>query len=202
DWGCSHSGDSGSRPVSVVEIRSARPREGAEGSEPFMITNFRLFPESASSVSGEVNAFFICMLVLCVAVAVAIAVFLIYSAVRYHRKSENELGDQRRYNIPAEVAWTVTPFVLFMGMFGWGAKMYFEIERPPDNAISMYVVGKQWMWKIQHPEGQREINELHIPVGRPVKLTMTSEDVIHSFFVPAFRTKQDVLPGRYTQTWF
>jgi len=167
-----------------------------------MITNFRLFPESASSVSGEVNAFFICMLVLCVAVAVAIAVFLIYSAVRYHRKSENELGDQRRYNIPAEVAWTVTPFVLFMGMFGWGAKMYFEIERPPDDAISMYVVGKQWMWKIQHPEGQREINELHIPVGRPVKLTMTSEDVIHSFFVPAFRTKQDVLPGRYTQTWF
>ena len=130
--------------------------------------------------------------------AVGIAVFLIYSAIRYHRKSENELGSQTRYNIPIEAAWTVIPFFFFMGFFVWGAKLYFDIERPPDNAISMYVVGKQWMWKVQHPEGQREINELHIPVGRPVKLTMTSEDVIHSFFVPAFRTKQDVLPGRYT----
>ncbi len=167
-----------------------------------MITSLRLFPESASSVSGEVNGFYICMLILCTAVAVGIACVLIYSAIRYHRKSENELGDQKRYNIPAEVTWTVVPFVLFLGMFGWGAKMYFDIERPPDNAISMYVVGKQWMWKVQHPEGQREINELHIPAGRPVKLTMTSEDVIHSFFVPAFRTKQDVLPGRYTTTWF
>ena len=89
------------------------------------------------------------------------------------------------------------------GFLMYGARnCTFDIERPPDNAINMYVVGKQWMWKIQHPEGQREINELHIPVGRPVKLTMTSEDVIHSFFVPAFRTKQDVLPGRYTMTWF
>ena len=112
------------------------------------------------------------------------------------------MGSQRRYNIPVETAWTVIPFILFMGMFIWGAKLYFEIERPPDNAIPMYAVAKQWMWKIQHPEGQREINELHIPVGRPVKLTMTSQDVIHSFFVPAFRTKQDVLPGRYTMIWF
>ncbi len=112
------------------------------------------------------------------------------------------MGDQTRNNIPLEVTWIVTPFILFMGMFIWGAKLYFDIERPPDNAISMYVVAKQWMWKVQHPEGQREINELHIPVGRAVKLTLTSEDVVHSFFVPAFRTKQDVLPDRYTTTWF
>ncbi|HWF48397.1 MAG TPA: cytochrome c oxidase subunit II [Bryobacteraceae bacterium] len=167
-----------------------------------MITNFHLFPESASSVAGEVNLFFICMVTLCTVVAVGIAVVLIYSAIRYHRKSENELGSQARYNIPVEATWTIIPFILFVGMFGWGAKMYFDIERPPDNAINIYVVGKQWMWKVQHPEGQREIDELHIPVGRPVKLTMTSEDAIHSFFVPAFRTKQDVLPGRYTTTWF
>jgi cytochrome c oxidase subunit 2 len=89
-----------------------------------------------------------------------------------------------------------------MGMYAWGAKLYFDIERPPDNALTMYAVGKQWMWKIQHPEGQREINELHLPAGKSVKLILTSEDVIHSFFVPAFRTKQDVLPGRYTTTWF
>jgi cytochrome c oxidase subunit 2 len=87
-------------------------------------------------------------------------------------------------------------------MFAYGAKLYFDIERPPDNAITMYAVGKQWMWKVQHPEGQREINQLHIPVGQPIKLVMTSQDVIHSFYVPAFRTKQDVLPGRYTMTWF
>jgi cytochrome c oxidase subunit 2 len=167
-----------------------------------MIERLPLFPESASSVSGEVNAFFISMLILCTAVALGIACFLIYCAIRYHRHAENELGSQKRYNIPIEVAWTVVPFVLFLGMFGWGAKMYFDIERPPNNAIGMYVVAKQWMWKIQHPEGQREINELHIPAGQAVKLTMTSEDVIHSFFVPAFRTKQDVLPGRYTTIWF
>jgi cytochrome c oxidase subunit II len=142
------------------------------------------------------------MVVVCTSVAVGIATFLIYCAIRYHRKNENEMGRPKRYIISAEVAWTVTPFFFFMGMFAWGAKLYFDIERPPDNAIPMYAIGKQWMWKVQHPEGQREINELHIPVGRPVKLTMISQDVIHSFFIPAFRTKQDVLPGRYTTTWF
>lgn len=167
-----------------------------------MSIQLRFFPDSASSVSHEVNALFITLLVLCGIVAVAIAAFLIYSAIRYHRRGENEMGDQTRNNIPLEATWIVTPLVLFMGMFVWGAKIYFDIERPPDDAIPMYAVGKQWMWKIQHPEGQREINELHIPVGKPVKLTMTSEDVIHSFFVPAFRTKQDVLPDRYTTTWF
>lgn len=167
-----------------------------------MRTIIRLWPDSASSVSAEVNFFFILMVVLCTTVAVGIAAVLIYSAIRYRRRHENELGQQKRYNIPAEVAWTVLPLIAFMGMFAWGAKLYMDIERPPDNAISMYAIGKQWMWKLQHPEGVREINELHIPVGRPVKLTMISQDVIHSFFVPAFRTKQDVLPGRYTTTWF
>jgi cytochrome c oxidase subunit II len=167
-----------------------------------MITNFRLWPVSASSVAGQFDLLFVVLLVLCTTVSVGIAVFLIYSAIRYHRKNENELGSQTRYNIPIEAAWTIIPFILFMGFYVWGAELYFHIQRPPDNAINIYVVGKQWMWKIQHPEGQREINELHIPVGRPVKLTMTSEDAIHSFFVPAFRPKQDVLPGRYTMTWF
>src|SRR5690349_12224179 len=156
----------------------------------------------ASSVAGEVDFFFWLMVALCGTVATGIAVFLIYSANRYHRKHDNEMGAQTRNYVPAEVTWIVIPFFLFMAMFAWGSKLYFDIERPPANAISMYAVGKQWMWKLQHPEGQREINELHIPVGRPVKLTLTSEDVIHSFFVPAFRTKQDVLPGRYTTTWF
>lgn len=167
-----------------------------------MITGFRLWPNSASSISGEVNLFFIILLTICTVVSVGIAVVLVYSAIRYHRRHEKEIGDQTRNYYSAEVAWTVVPFLFFLGFFAWGAKLYLDIERPPNNAIPMYVIGKQWMWKFEHPEGQREIDELHIPVGTPVKLTMTSEDVIHSFFVPAFRTKQDVLPGRYTVTWF
>jgi cytochrome c oxidase subunit II len=89
-----------------------------------------------------------------------------------------------------------------MTMFVWGARVFFEQYKPPQNAIEVYVVGKQWMWKLQHATGQREINELHVPVGRKVKLIMTTEDVIHDFFVPAFRTKADVVPGRYTTLWF
>ena len=167
-----------------------------------MKTALKFWPDSASSVSGQVNFFFVLMVVLCTSVAVAIAVFLIYSTLRYHRKHDNEMGRPTRYRIPVEVAWTVIPFFFFMGMFAWGSKLYFDIERPPDNAIKMYAIGQQWMWELQHPEGQREINELHIPVGRPVRLSLISQDVLHSFFVPAFRTKQDALPGRYTTTWF
>lgn len=156
----------------------------------------------ASSISGEYEWFFWVMVIVCAIVAIGIAAVLIYSAVRYHRKRDDQMGSQRRYNIPAEVAWTVLPFLAFMGMFVYGAKLYFDIEVPPDDAIPVYVVAKQWMWKLQYLNGQREINELHVPVGRPVKLTMTSQDVIHSFFVPAFRIKQDVIPGRYTSIWF
>jgi cytochrome c oxidase subunit II len=125
-----------------------------------------------------------------------------YFAIRYRRRSENELPHHVHTGWTLEIVWSVIPFGLTMIMFGWGASIFFKESRPPDNAMQVYVVAKQWMWKLQHLEGQREINELHIPVGRPVRLTMTSEDVIHSFYVPAFRTKQDVVPGRYTTTWF
>src|SRR5204862_320631 len=101
-----------------------------------------------------------------------------------------------------EGGWTVGAIVLGLGLFSWGALTYFRIERRPTNAIEVQVVGKQWMWKLQHAEGKREIDELHVPVNRTVVLTMTSQDVIHSFFVPAFRVKQDVVPGRYTSEWF
>jgi cytochrome c oxidase subunit 2 len=87
-------------------------------------------------------------------------------------------------------------------MFAWGARAYFYLYRPPADAIEYFAVGKQWMWKFQHPEGQREINELHVPSGRPVKITVTSEDVIHSLYIPAFRTKIDAIPGRYQELWF
>jgi cytochrome c oxidase subunit 2 len=103
---------------------------------------------------------------------------------------------------PLELFWTVTPLGIFMVFFVWGATIYFGAYRAPDDATPIYVVGRQWMWKLQHPEGQREINELHVAAGRPFKLMLISEDVIHSFFVPEFRLHMDVLPNRYTSTWF
>jgi cytochrome c oxidase subunit II len=100
------------------------------------------------------------------------------------------------------VTWSVIPFFIFLGMFGWGAQIYFNESQEPKNAMEVHVIGKQWMWKLEHLQGKREINELHVPLGQMVKLEMTSQDVIHSFFMPAFRIKEDVLPGRYTAQWF
>jgi cytochrome c oxidase subunit 2 len=127
---------------------------------------------------------------------------IFYFAIRYRRRSENELPGSVHTGMALEIVWSVIPFGLTMVMFTWGASIFFRESRPPNDAMSIYVVGKQWMWKLQHMEGQREINELHIPAGRPIRLTMTSEDVIHSFYVPAFRVKEDVVPGRYSTIWF
>ena len=158
---------------------------------------------SPSSVAGEYNWFFWILVVVCGSVASAIAAIVIYCVLRYHRKSENELPPPMpSNNIPLEIAWTAIPLFIFMGMFAYGAKLYFDIERPPDDALQVYVVAKQWMWKTQQLDGAREINELHVPAGQDIKLLMTSQDVIHSFYVPAFRIKQDVIPGRYTSIWF
>lgn len=154
------------------------------------------------SVTGEYNLFFWSMVGLCGTVGTGIAVFLIYSAWRYRRRDPNEFPSQVALNIPAEVTWIVLPALLFLAMFAFGTKLYFDVERPPDNSEDVYVVARQWMWKMQHLGGQREINTLHVPVGRPIRLNMISQDVIHSFFVPAFRIKQDVLPARYTTIWF
>jgi len=122
--------------------------------------------------------------------------------VRYRRRADDEHGHVLPSSAALEIVWTAIPFGIALVAFFWGASIYAALNRPPDDALEINVVGKQWMWKLQHLQGRREINTLHVPVNRPVKLTMTSEDVIHSFYVPAFRIKQDVLPGRYTTTWF
>ena len=161
-----------------------------------------LFPEQASTFAPEVDHLLLFLMVVAVFFTVLIFGAIFYFAIRYRRRSEQELPRYVHTGLALEIVWSVIPFGLTMIMFTWGASIFFKESRPPDDALPIYVVGKQWMWKLQHLEGQREINELHVPLGRSIKLTMTSEDVIHSFFVPAFRTKQDVVPGRYSTTWW
>jgi cytochrome c oxidase subunit 2 len=167
-----------------------------------MRLDFPLFPEQASTVAGRVDALYFFLVAVSVVFSSLIFMLVGYFAIKYRRRSDAEwprpiLGDLR-----LELLWTIVPLGITLVMFVWGASLYFTISRPPAEALEISVVAKQWMWKFQHPGGQREINALHVPMGRPVKLTMTSEDVIHSFFVPVFRVKMDVLPGRYTSMWF
>ncbi len=159
-------------------------------------------PEQASTFASEVDLFFLFLVGLTVFFTVLIGVLAAVFMVKYRRRSEAEVPEQIEGAMLLEIAWTVIPFVIAMGIFAWGAKLYYEMYKEPKDSLEIFVTGKQWMWRAQHPDGMREINELHIPVGRRVKLTMTSEDVIHSYYIPAFRTKADVLPGRYTMTWF
>ena len=161
-----------------------------------------LVPESASSFSWKVDALYFYLSGVTLFFTLLISTVLIFFVIRYRRRTPYEIPRPVAGSHKLETLWTIIPFIIAMTMFGWGAQVYFDQYRPPTNAIEVYVVGKQWMWKLQHATGQREINELHVPVGRKIKLIMTSEDVIHDFFVPAFRTKMDVVPGRYTTLWF
>lgn len=160
-----------------------------------------LFPEQASSVAGQVDAFYLFLVLVTTFFSLLIALLVLYFIIRY-RKSPDRQAIQIHGSTLLEIVWTVIPLGISMVIFAWGAVLYYHIENPPTNALEIYGVGKQWMWKFQHPGGQREINSLHVPTGRPVKVTLISQDVIHDFFVPAFRVKQDVLPNRYVYSWF
>jgi cytochrome c oxidase subunit II len=166
-----------------------------------MLNDFPLWPERASTMAAHVDALYIFLLIVTGMMALLVFACLIYFAARF-RYRPGVRAEQIEGSNPLEITWSVIPLGVFMVIFAWGAVVYFKERTPPTDATEVYVVAKQWMWKVEHAEGQREINELHIPVGRDVKLIMTSQDVIHSFFVPAFRVKQDVLPGRYTVEWF
>lgn len=159
-------------------------------------------PGQASTIADDVDILFYFISALTVFFTALIAVLVIWFSYRYRRRSEDEVPEQISGSTRLEIGWTVPLFGLAMIVFFWGAWLYVEMSTPPEESLEIYVLGKQWMWKYQHPDGQQEINDLHVPVGRPVKLTMSSEDVIHSYFVPAFRVKSDVLPGRYTTVWF
>ena len=167
-----------------------------------MFSNLPFFPQQASTLAASVDGLYYFLIVVSAVFGTLIAGAVIFFAIRYRRRSDADRPAEMHGSLALELTWTLIPFGLSMIMFGWSANLYLHMVRPPDNAMPIFVVGKQWMWKLQHLEGRREINELHVPVNRPVKLVMTSEDVIHSFYVPAFRMKQDVVPGRYTSAWF
>jgi cytochrome c oxidase subunit 2 len=160
------------------------------------------FPVQASNFAGNVDALFFFILLTCLFFAVLVTLLIILAALKYKRKSAGEVGSPDHGNMVLEVGWTVIPLVIALGMFAWGAAVYVNYRTAPKDTLDIYVVGKQWMWKLQQPNGRKEINELHIPVNRNIKLIMGSEDVIHDFYVPAFRVKMDVVPGRYNTMWF
>ena len=183
----------------VSALRYAVPAEHASLA---MWSGTPLFPPQASTMAPRVDNLYFFLLAVSVFFSLLIAGLIVFYAVRYRRRTPHAVGANIHGGLWLEVTWSVIPLLISMVIFVWGASVFFAMSRPPDETLNIYVVGKQWMWKFQHLDGQREINELHVPVGRAVKLIMTSEDVIHDVFVPAFRVKADVVPGRYTHLWF
>ncbi len=161
-----------------------------------------IFPEQASAFAKDVDALYFFILATCALFAVGVSAAVVILGIKYHKTHDGQIGARIEGNLPLELLWSVIPTIIAMFMFGWGASVFYHLRTPPDEALQLYAVGKQWMWKFQHLEGQREINELHIPSGRPIKITISSEDVLHSLYFPAFRTKMDAIPGRYTELWF
>jgi cytochrome c oxidase subunit 2 len=161
-----------------------------------------LFPEDASTFAWQVDYLYYYLIVVSVAFTIPIAVAIFFCAIKYREKEKFATPEEMHGSMVLETVWSIIPFVVSMTIFLGGAIVFFNQYSPPDDAMNIYVVGKQWMWKAQHGTGQREINELHVPVKRKIKLTMTTEDVLHDFSIPAFRTKADVIPGRYTYLWF
>ena len=161
-----------------------------------------LFPDAVSTMAPRVDALFFFLVGLTAFFSLLIAGLIVYYAIKFRRRAPDQIGAVIEGGKVLEITWTIIPLIIVMSIFVWGASVFFAMSRPPDDALNVYVVGKQWMWKFQHLNGQREINELHVPVGRPIKLVMTSEDVIHDVYVPGFRVKADVIPGRYTSLWF
>ncbi len=160
------------------------------------------FPEQASNFAGHVDALFSYILVTAIFFTVLVTLLAVFAAFRYRRKNASEIGAEIQGNTALEIGWTLIPLILALGMFAWGAVIYVNYRTAPKDTLDIYVIGKQWMWKLQQPTGRKEINELHIPVNRNIKLILGSEDVIHDFYVPAFRVKMDVVPGRYNTMWF
>lgn len=163
---------------------------------------FPFIPEQASTFAGQYDTLYWTLVSLSIAIAGVLPFIILYLVVKYHRSMTADRSNPVNSNLKLELTWSIIPFIITMGIFVWSATLYFNVMTPPKQTLDIYVIGKQWMWQTRHTNGRRENNELHVPVGIPVRLIMTSQDVIHSFYVPAFRIKQDVVPGRFTTFWF
>ena len=166
------------------------------------MSDFPLFPAQASTIAWQVDALYGFLVVLTVVFCALVFGMVAIFAIKYRRRSDDEQPEQNHGNLALELSWTIIPLFIALFVFLLGADVFFRLQRAPADPLEIYAVGKQWMWKIQHESGKREINTLHVPKGQPVRVTMTSEDVLHDFFIPAFRVKNDVIPGRYTTLWF
>jgi cytochrome c oxidase subunit 2 len=165
--------------------------------------NFPIFPEQASTFAKRVDLIYYVLSIGSIFITLGISLAIIILAVKFRQSKPHELRHSEALEHPMlEITWTVVPTFVFLGIFAWGAVLFADYVKVPEGALRIDVIGKQWMWKIQHSNGKREVNELHVPVGRPVELVMTSQDVLHAFYIPEFRLKNDVIPGRYTKLWF
>jgi cytochrome c oxidase subunit 2 len=167
-----------------------------------MSSSFPLFPPAASTMATEMDMLYLFIVSVCAFFAVLVVVLVAVFTIKFRRRHPDEVGADIHGSLALELTWTFIPLAISMVMFVWGAQIFFTLSRPPRNAMDLYVVGKQWMWKVQHPEGVREINEMHVPVGRPVRITLGSEDVLHDYSIPSFRVKMDAVPGKWTTLWF
>jgi cytochrome c oxidase subunit II len=163
---------------------------------------FQFYPEAASSYAGQIDNLYFFLVALTVVMTLGIGAVALFFFVKYRRRSESECPEEIEGSLVLEITWSVIPLIICLGIFFWGTNIYMGMVKAPADSVPVYVVGKQWMWKLQHPDGRREINELHVPIGQNTRIIMASEDVLHSFYVPAFRTKMDVVPGKYTSLWF
>lgn len=166
-----------------------------------LLAQLQLFPEAASAQAPQIDALYWFITIISAVMTLLIFAAIVYFAWKYNRRVHPHPTQIEGSNT-LEITWSVIPFLVMLAMFAWGAQLFFAAQTPPKDAMEIFVTGKQWMWKIQYPDGNREINEMHVPVNQPVKLTMASEDVIHSFGIPAFRVRHDVVPGRYNSLWF
>jgi cytochrome c oxidase subunit 2 len=167
-----------------------------------MFSGFSLFPAQASTLAPEIDNLYLGIIAITAFFAVVVVIFVVYFAIKYRDDTGDKVGAPITGSVPLELGWSLIPFFISIGIFVWASVVFFHIVRAPDQTLEIYSTGKRWMWRFQHIDGQREINELHVPVGRPVRVVFTSEDVLHDLFIPAFRVKADAVPGRYSAIWF
>jgi cytochrome c oxidase subunit 2 len=167
-----------------------------------MLAGIPLFPTQASTIASEVDNLYFFIVAVTAFFALLVVILVTFFAIKYRDDTGLKVGDPITGSIPLEIGWSLVPFIVAMGIFVWATTVYFHSIRPPDQTLEVYSTGKRWMWRFQHVDGHREINQLHIPLGRPIKVTFTSEDVLHDLYIPAFRVKADAIPGRYSSIWF